>query len=405
MQQQREQLIDAMEEQERRFLEEKSQIFKELDEQKAAFREVALNEARLAMSEEAKKILADNNRMFEELKFHHAEAVQFQAEKAVMTTELTTAKRELSLLAEKEIEYAKQAHNRSKEIKALRERVEQLEKQQATNIEKFKTRAKELKATVTKELEEATLDATGLRRLLNIKNKELKHMKSLAATILAQREETEQFFLEALQEVKEVIRQERKREQQQIQQQQLNNAKRMNTTGFGGTGGGTIFPPLNIKQSNMHLMEPRRTKPTEIQLGSLEKVTISDLTWEDKELVLRVLFAKMNGASGKAPKVTNLGPKRFANTNPEAVFISEGANLPDHHQMSNALGYFEVRQGDESPKSVPSSYSYDLNQATGSGDEGDFNQSKSLTGPGVVTFQDDYEYPQPSPSFDSGLNI
>lgn len=81
MQQQREQLIDAMEEQERRFLEEKAQIFKELDEQKAAFREVALNEARLAMSEEAKKILADNNRMFEELKFHHAEAVQFQAEK------------------------------------------------------------------------------------------------------------------------------------------------------------------------------------------------------------------------------------------------------------------------------------------------------------------------------------
>lgn len=192
-----------------------------------------------------------------------------------MTTELTTAKRELSLLAEKEIEYAKQAHNRSKEIKALRERVEQLEKQQATNIEKFKTRAKELKATVTKELEEATLDATGLRRLLNIKNKELKHMKSLAATILAQREETEQFFLESLQEVKEVIRQERKREQQQIQQQQLNNAKRMNnTTGFGGTGGGgTTFPPLNIKQSNMHLMEPRRTKPTEIQLGSLEKVS------------------------------------------------------------------------------------------------------------------------------------
>jgi hypothetical protein len=41
----------------------------------------------------------------------------------------------------------------------------------------------------------------GLRRLIHIKNKELKHMKSLAATILTQRTETEQFFLEALQEV------------------------------------------------------------------------------------------------------------------------------------------------------------------------------------------------------------
>jgi hypothetical protein len=81
MKQQREQLIDAMEEQERRFLEEKALIYKDLDDQKAAFREIALNEARAAMGEEAKKILADNTRMFEELKFHHAEAAHFQNEK------------------------------------------------------------------------------------------------------------------------------------------------------------------------------------------------------------------------------------------------------------------------------------------------------------------------------------
>jgi len=39
---------------------------------------VALKEARSAMGEEAKKILADNNRMFEELKFHHNEAADMQ---------------------------------------------------------------------------------------------------------------------------------------------------------------------------------------------------------------------------------------------------------------------------------------------------------------------------------------
>lgn len=89
-----------MEDQERRFLEEKSHLFKDLDEQKSAFREVALKEARYllkkiyfflfmqyttnyrsAMGEEAKKILADNNRMFEELKFHHAESSENQADK------------------------------------------------------------------------------------------------------------------------------------------------------------------------------------------------------------------------------------------------------------------------------------------------------------------------------------
>ena len=39
---------------------------------------MALKEARSAMGEEAKKILADNNRMFEELKFHHNEAADMQ---------------------------------------------------------------------------------------------------------------------------------------------------------------------------------------------------------------------------------------------------------------------------------------------------------------------------------------
>jgi chromosome segregation ATPase len=81
LQQQREQLIDAMEQQERRFLEEKSRFLKELDEQKAAFREVALHEARAAMGEEVKKILAENTRMFEELKFHHSESIHSQTEK------------------------------------------------------------------------------------------------------------------------------------------------------------------------------------------------------------------------------------------------------------------------------------------------------------------------------------
>lgn len=46
-------------------------------------------------------------------------------------------------------------------------RVEQLEKQQSDNVDKFKHRAKELKATVSKELAEATLDAAGTDYLVH----------------------------------------------------------------------------------------------------------------------------------------------------------------------------------------------------------------------------------------------
>jgi hypothetical protein len=184
-------------------------------------------------------------------------------------------------------------------------------------------------------------------------------MKALAATILSQRTETEQFFLEALNEVKEVIKQERKHKLTTIPPTNNNN-NHHNNTGFlstsmkgkatttggattgGGGGGGTSFPPLNIKPSQMHLLETRRKVP-DIPFHDLEKVTIADLNWEDKELVLRVLFAKMNGQGGQNPQNAVLARQRQTlgdTAIPQPVFISEGAlQLEDNNngQQSNIM--------------------------------------------------------------------
>jgi len=211
LQDQREEMFASLDEQEKRFLEEKAAVYRDLDEQKLAFREIAIREAREAMGEDAKRMMADNSRMYEELKFHNAMTAELQTDKTLLSKELAMAKRDVSILTDKELEYARQGYFKAKEIKALRERVEHLEKQQVVNTERFKHRTKELKATVHKELEEATLDAAGLRKLLKIKNKELLHMKTLAATILSQRTETETFFLESLAEVKALVKAENQR--------------------------------------------------------------------------------------------------------------------------------------------------------------------------------------------------
>ena len=136
------------------------------------------------MGHEAKKIMAENNRMYEELKFHYATEAELQSEKTQTETQLITVKRDLSILLDKEEEYAKQAYFKTKEIKSLRERVELLEKQQLVTAEKFKQSTKEYKSKVSKELNQATFDSAGLRQLLRTKNKELRQMKPLAATIL-----------------------------------------------------------------------------------------------------------------------------------------------------------------------------------------------------------------------------
>ncbi len=184
----------------------------------------------------------------------------------------------------------------------------------------------------------------GLRRLIHIKNKELKHMKSLAATILTQRSETEQFFLEALQEVKEVVARERQKKTAQETRAMQNKLR----GGAGATGGeqkGGIFPPLNIKSANLHMLE-RKAPSSALQLGELGRVAIQDLSWPDKELVLRVLFSKMNGAHSSAAQQAQT---RAMGGNNRAVFISEGALLPSSEEADDEAaryqGSYEVRLG------------------------------------------------------------
>lgn len=334
MKEQRQQMFDALEDQERKMLEEKANLLRELDEQKLAFREAAFKEAREAMGHEAKKIMAENNRMFEELKFHHATEAELQTEKAQTETQLITVKRDLSILIDKEEEYAKQAYFKSKEIKSLRERVEYLEKQQLVTAEKFRQSVKEYKGKVSKELNQATFDSAGLRQLLRTKNKELRQMKTLAATILSQRTELEQFFLEALNEVKEVIKKERKRNKVESMIE-LNRKKHPDKSASGPS-----FPPLNIKATNLHHLDQRGV--SSVPLSKDDQVHIKDLNWEDKELVLRVLFAKMNGQTGKANTAINEGTKsrnlHSMPMNPN-VFVSEGAGLlPDDGYQ----GHFEL---------------------------------------------------------------
>ena len=85
-----------------------------------------------------------------------------QAEKTRLENCLNVTTRDISILADKELEYARQALLKTKEIKALRERVEHLEKVQVVNIERFKLRTHDIKSAVSKELEESLLDAAGM---------------------------------------------------------------------------------------------------------------------------------------------------------------------------------------------------------------------------------------------------
>lgn len=62
------------------------------------------------------------------------------------------------------------------------------------------------------------------------------------------------------------------------------------------------LPTLISKQKSPSLIEIR--KPLRVMNSPEEKVRIKDLSWTDKELVLRVLFAKLNESNRKKRQVT-----------------------------------------------------------------------------------------------------
>jgi hypothetical protein len=105
-----------------------------------------------------------------------------------------------------------------------------------------------------------------LKNLVNMKNDENTQLRGLSQMILDQRSETEQFFIECLEDVKlEIFKKKKENENKN-----------------------SYFTNLNRKYQE--------------SLKFAKSIDIKDLTPEDKEKVIRLLFAKIN---------ENLKPKSY----------------------------------------------------------------------------------------------
>ena len=113
------------------------------------------------------------------------------------------------------------------------------------------------------------------RENLRVKNKELRNVRALSQVVLDQRSEVEQFFLEALEQIKEEIR---KKVAFERKQKRANNIP-TNPGGISQIG-------ENQRKTDLPGSDPNKPYG--------DKVDLNDLEWEDRERVLRLLFSKMN---------------------------------------------------------------------------------------------------------------
>ena len=188
-------------------------------------------------------------------------------------------------------------------------------------------------------------------------------MKALAATILEQRTELEQFFLESLAEVKSIILERKKKSiAENVQDFNHRRATSIRTWGNNRKSAGIpvktgTFP--NIKPNRLHHLD-NEMRESNLPSNENDKVYLHELSWEDKELVLRLLFAKMNGSNANmnhAVQNTKRGGTKSSKNSP--VFISEGKGVLPTEEGGEYQEYFSL-PGYTEDLGVPSDPNYSI---------------------------------------------
>ncbi|XP_032143777.1 basal body-orientation factor 1 isoform X5 [Sapajus apella] len=180
------------------------------------------------------------------------------------------------------------------QIQTLQKKVLSLETALSHMTKEFESEVLKLQQQTMIENRASQVEIDKLQHLLQMKDREMNHVKKLAKNILDERTEVERFFLDALHQVKQQILVSRKH-YKQIAQAAFNLKMR------AACAGRTEYPKIRTFDGREH-----STNSVNQDLLGAEKwthiegnVDIGDLTWEQKEKVLRLLFAKMNGCASR----------------------------------------------------------------------------------------------------------
>ncbi|XP_039992661.1 basal body-orientation factor 1 [Xiphias gladius] len=339
---------ENLNEMEYKFSKEKARLEREAERTIALVVDRAHNEAIVQLDDASRSVFKENVRLNEALKYHIKEAEDLQkltASLAKQNASLALDKNTFELMVKKN---AAQMEAQKDELSKLRAKVVSLEQALELKAEEPEREEKEEEDNILVRTQASRVEIEKLKKVLAMREKELWHIKRLASTVVEQRTEVEQFFHESLAQVKQEIMASRlqyKNEALQAYHWRLREA----------TAGKLKFPPIRTFHKSPHstnsvYSDTEAAATWTHKPGS--KVEISDLTWEQKEQVLRLLFAKMNGqrgrkvsqrlalsASSEKSLVDNdaagikeeLSPATFITQAPESVLPSNTNGLPDIH--------------------------------------------------------------------------
>ncbi|XP_076979130.1 basal body-orientation factor 1 isoform X2 [Tamandua tetradactyla] len=310
-----------------RFFEEKHRLEQEAEKKIIMLAERAHHEAIVQLNNAGRNVFKENVYLQKALAYHLKEAdnLQKNSQKLQETQTFLLHQKEINdlLVKEKIIQLTQQ----KSQIQTLQKKVISLETALSCMTREFEAEILKLQQQAIVENQAGQVEIGKLQQLLQMKDKEMNRVKKLAKNILDERTEVEGFFLDALHQVKQQILFSRKH-YKQIAQAAFNFKMR------AACAGRTEYPKIRTFDGREH-----STNSVNQDLLEAEKwtniqgdVDIGDLTWEQKEKVLRLLFAKMNGfvprkySQSSRPPV----PDYIASNDGETKEFGDESKLQDH---------------------------------------------------------------------------
>ncbi|PRP87200.1 hypothetical protein PROFUN_01462 [Planoprotostelium fungivorum] len=274
---------------ERKFYDEKISLQKQFQQKLMELRKISHEEAVTKLGETTKQLFVENRTMTEELQLQLQTTEKLKVKQKQLTSENKRLAREVEIQEEKEQEYASQQHQRTVTIKKLSERIGNLEVSNENLKAETIRSVSNASAQMKRELDDSKLDIEGMKRLLELKNKDLKRIKKLARRVLEQRSQLEQFFLDAIEHARSEATRERHGNRFNLESSHTFVTDHTTSLSLPSISRGKTPDAVSVESvpQTQHVSE---------ELDERGLLDIDQMGWEDKERVLRMVFARINGS-------------------------------------------------------------------------------------------------------------
>ncbi|BDA43573.1 probable basal body-orientation factor 1 [Coccomyxa sp. Obi] len=222
-----------------------------------------------------RRLLQESRSRAAELQLHITEAEALHKEVKLLQAESGQLRRDLEVKCEMEVQYAQRGALQARRLGEEKARAASLEASLARVLQDFQRERDVQQAAHAAERSAAQADIVALRRLAKARGRALHKVRSLAQDLLHGRSELEVFLVTSLRMVRAEM--------------------------------GRCRQPLALTNGE----EAGQDTLLGEELLTGTQIDIKDLTWEDREKVLRTMFAKLNDRRRKEKKQAELPPPSF----------------------------------------------------------------------------------------------